>query len=177
MVFSICRFSISSVYFRPRNPPMHLRTSRTTVPSSYVFVTSNITCSYLNIPRSLSKTAHPLRKLPAHRNTMTRKSVSTSIPCIKPSRNFIHRLITVNIMKGEIPPPAPDTSSQEPEKTLWNSLSTSIGTQRSLGLRSTLVSSSHRQLVRTFPSSRCALLVRVFRLVYRHDARLARHQI
>ena len=43
---------------------------------------------------------------------MTRKSVPTSITCIKPSRNFIHRLITVNIMKGEIPPPAPDTSSQ-----------------------------------------------------------------
>ena len=91
---------------------MGLRTSRTTVPSSYVFITSNITFSCLNIPRSLSKTAHQLLKLPDHQNMMTRKSVSTSMLPIQPSRNCIHRLITVNIIKGEIPPPPPDPSSQ-----------------------------------------------------------------
>ena len=69
--------------------------------------------SYLNIPRSLSKTAHPLLKLPAHPNTMIRMSTSTSESSIQSSRNCIHhRLIAVNIMKGEIPPPPPDTSSQ-----------------------------------------------------------------
>jgi len=45
---------------------------------------------------------------------MTRKSISTSTSYIPYSSltQFIHRLITVNIIKGEIPPPPPDTSSQ-----------------------------------------------------------------